>query len=90
MKYTSTIFLSAVVSGLLLFISRSNPDPTLEGLTERLWILPLYFVVVPLVFGLISLVISKENRWKRAINSTFISFLVVILMLIPVVFLQLD
>jgi len=85
MKYTSTIFLSAVVSGLILIISRSHPDPTLEGLTGRLWIIPVYFVVVPLIFGLMSLVIGKENRWKKARNSTVISFLVAILMLIPVV-----
>jgi len=85
MKYTSTIFLSAVVSGLLLFISRSNPDPTLEGLTGRLWILPVYFILAPLFFGLISFVSSKENRFKSALVTFVLSLVVAVIMLIPVV-----
>jgi len=53
MKNITTIIVSLVVYVFILIISRSNPDPTLEGLTSRLWVLPVYFVVVPIIFGIV-------------------------------------
>ncbi len=79
MKNISIIISSTVVSGLILFISRSNPNHTLEGLTDRLWILPVYFIVVPLIFGLIGFVYNSENRIKKSLISFGISLLIAII-----------
>jgi len=82
MRNTTTTILSVLVSGLILIVSRSNSDPTLEGLTGRLWLFPVYFVLVPLIFGLIIYISSKENRFKRALVSFGISAVVAIIVLL--------
>ena len=83
MKNITTITASLVVFVLILTISRSNPDPTLEGLTGRLWLLPVYIVVVPIIFGIVSFLSNKENRFKKALISFGLSFITAIAVLIP-------
>jgi len=83
MKNITTVTVSLVVSVLILTISRSNPDLTLEGLTGRLWLLPVYFVVVPIIFGIVGFLFNKENRFKKALISFGLSFITAIAVLIP-------
>jgi len=83
MKNITTIIVSLVVSVLILTISRINPDPTLEGLTGRLWLLPVYFVVVPIIFGIVGFLSNKENRFKKALISFGFSFITALVILIP-------
>jgi len=83
MKNIITIIVSLVVYVLILTISRINPDPTLEGLTGRLWLLPVYFVVVPIIFGIVGFLSNKENRFKKALISFGLSFITALVVLIP-------
>ena len=83
MKNITTVTASLVVSVLILTISRSNPDPTLEGLTGQLWLLPVYFVVIPVLFGIVGFLSHKEKRFKKALISFGLSFLTALAVLIP-------
>jgi len=83
MKNITTVTASLVVCVLILTISRSNPDPTLEGLTGRLWLLPVYFVVIPVLFGIVGFLSHKEKRFKKALISFGLSFLTALAVLIP-------
>jgi len=83
MKNVTIIISSLVVSSIILIISRSNPDPTLEGLTGRLWLLPVYFVVVPLVFGLLGFFTTEESRFKNGLIAFGLSFITALIVLIP-------
>ena len=84
MKNILVIISSAIVSSLILFVSRSNPNPTLEGLIGGLWIIPTYFIGVPLLFGVITFAANKS--FKSALASVAISFTVAILVFIAFAF----
>jgi NADH:ubiquinone oxidoreductase subunit 6 (subunit J) len=85
------IIISAVVVDVLfLFASRAyqpslSLQPSSVGFTSHLWVIPVYFILIPILLGVISFVRSRENRLKQALVSFGISLLVAIVIVIPFV-----
>lgn len=86
-KNILTVVFSAVVSiAWLYFLARLPIFPACEGLAcagTVLIILFVQFIGIPVIFGILGFILSKENRFKQAFYSFGISLIVAIMVFLP-------